>query len=276
MAKIPRKRQKIFGSGLAAPTNVAVIGSLAAGAPAYSLDLDVLQSLAGYLLGFNGIVLGNNSPAKEDLNGLMLVAFQQLAYILQAGVAEWDPTTTYYVGDLVRIPGTPAIFASLLDANTNNNPATDTNNWSGSAGSYPGAANTGGAQSLAVNGVGHKVLLNTAYINPNGAWVNANSNYIAPVVGNYDVTAMLQVDNNTGTAATMELSLRAVKNGVTVLLAGGESVASPPGGRWYPKIAGMVSLAAGDTLEIQLSATDGVNTGAVTVSNSNCSVARRP
>ena len=127
MAEIPRKHQKIFGSSLTPTGNVAVWGSLAAGAPAFSNDPDVIQSLSNFGQGFNGEVVGNSSPALEDLNGLMLLVTQQIAYVLQSGLAEWSADTTYWQSNFARIGST--IYLSLTNNNIGNNPATDTNNW---------------------------------------------------------------------------------------------------------------------------------------------------
>jgi len=81
MPAIPRHAQKIFGQSLTPSGNVAVYGSLAAGAPAYPAttdDLTTIQS-AAWLLGLNNALIGNRSPALEDLNGLFVVLSQQIA-----------------------------------------------------------------------------------------------------------------------------------------------------------------------------------------------------
>ena len=128
MAGIPRKIQKVFGSSLSAPGNIAVIGSLQAGSPAYSSDVATIQSLSNYLLGFNGMVVGNRSPAQEDLNGLLYVVTSQLAYLLTRGIAEHDLDTTYDIGDAVRAPGAVTLYNSVTDGNLGH-PLSDTNNW---------------------------------------------------------------------------------------------------------------------------------------------------
>lgn len=127
MPAIPRKHQKLFGSSLVPTGNVAVFGSLQAGAPAFSNDLTAIQSLAAWLSGFNGAVVGNRSPAIEDLNALCLLIVQQIAYCLQSGIPEWDASTTYFAGNFVRVGG--VIYTSLTDDNTGNDPTSDTNNW---------------------------------------------------------------------------------------------------------------------------------------------------
>lgn len=127
MPALPRVVQKVFGSSLVPAGNVAVFGSLQAGAPAYSNDAATIQSLAGFLSGLNGAVIGNQSPAKQDLNGLFLLITQQLAYILQTGIPAWISTETYYANGFCQVDG--EVYVSLTDSNTGNDPVTDTNNW---------------------------------------------------------------------------------------------------------------------------------------------------
>lgn len=127
MAGIPRKLQKVFGSALVPDGNVAVYGSLQAGAPAFSDDPDDIQSLANFLSGFNGCVVGNRSQPIEDMNGLMLLVTRQLAYLLTRGVPEWQTDTEYNTADFARV-GTE-VYVSLTDANVGNDPTTDTDNW---------------------------------------------------------------------------------------------------------------------------------------------------
>ena len=117
MPALPRKTQKVFGGDLTPAGNVAVWGSLLAGSPAYSGDLDTIQS-AGWLQGLNGALVGNKSPALEDLNGLFLVLTQQLAYLLQAGIPEYDPATTYVENGFAR-DGLD-VYVSLVDDNLGN------------------------------------------------------------------------------------------------------------------------------------------------------------
>lgn len=113
-----------------------------------------------------------------------------------------------------------------------------------------------------------KILFNTVDFDPDLVYDNANSRYIAPVNGIYQVSAELQVDNNTGTVASMELALTILKNG-GFYTGSGASVASPPGARWYPQVSALVQLGAGDRVEIALALDDTVRTGNVTVAAGN-------
>lgn len=124
---IPRTTQKIFGNDLTVSNNIAVWGSLADGSPAYSGDPAVIQSLATFGQGLNGAVVGNRSPAIQDLNGLFYLLTAQIAYLFQNGVPEWDTGTTYYEDQICRRG--PVLFISLTNSNIGNDPYTDTNNW---------------------------------------------------------------------------------------------------------------------------------------------------
>lgn len=126
MSKIARITQKIFGS-TAGLNRRAEIGSLAAGSPTFTTDPTVMQSLPNFLQGMDGIVIGNNSPAIQDLTSLFYVLTYQLAYLLQSGAAEWDAGTTYFQGSIVN-GNSGVLFFSRTDNNLNN-ALTDPANW---------------------------------------------------------------------------------------------------------------------------------------------------
>lgn len=126
MAKILRKTQKIFGSS-AGPNEIAKFGSLAAGAPAFTTDPAVIQSLVEYLEGWVSSVVGFSNPAIEDMNALFYLYAYQLAYIMQAGVSEWDAGTTYYIGSFAS-DGLGSIYSSKTNNNTGN-ALSDPTNW---------------------------------------------------------------------------------------------------------------------------------------------------
>lgn len=135
MAKIARAVQKIFGSS-AGVNQIAKFGSLAASAPVFTTDPTLIQSLGNYLTGWFGAVIGANSPAIEDMNAICYLYAYQLAYLMQAGIAEWDATTTYYTGSLVTQVGTGLVYRSLTDTNLNH-AVTDTTNWAPQSGASP-------------------------------------------------------------------------------------------------------------------------------------------
>jgi len=130
MPKLTRKNQKPFALD-AATSNVGQFGSLAAESIVTSKDPDTIQALEAWPLGLSAaLVQVGNEPgvmAMQDMNGVLLVAFYQLAYLLQTGMAEWSAGTTYYENSYVQVNGT--IYRSKTDDNVNNDPVTDPTNW---------------------------------------------------------------------------------------------------------------------------------------------------
>jgi hypothetical protein len=122
--------------------------------------------------------------------------------------------------------------------------------------------------SVATLATNTKLLFNSVDLDPDAVYDATNSRFVAPVDGIYEVSAELQIDNNTGNAADMEISLIILKNSGNYT-ASGMSIASPPGARWYPQVSSLVQLGTGDVVEIALSLQDNVNTGNVTVAASN-------
>lgn len=126
MTKIARKAQKIFGSN-AGTNEISQVGSLAASAPVYTTDPDMIQSLSNYLAGWFNVVIGGNSPAIQDMNALCYLFAYQIAYMFQAGVSEWNSATTYYIGSFAS-DGAGSIYVSLTDGNLNH-ALSDGTNW---------------------------------------------------------------------------------------------------------------------------------------------------
>jgi hypothetical protein len=131
----------------------------------------------------------------------------------------------------------------------------------------------GGSQVMPVDTNGHRIQFNTEISDPYNLYNVGTYEYIAAVRGDVEVAAYLQVDNQTAVGSLTEFAFRAMVNGAPVL-AQGTSVGSPPGARWYPPLAGMVTLVPGDVLTFELSANDGTNTGTVLVSNGAVSIRR--
>ena len=119
MAKINRKTQQVFAGALAASGNVAQFGSKKATPIVYSVDPDIIQSLAAWTNGFTSAVINNFSPAWQEMNGIFLLITQQIAYYLQAGIPEWDAGTSYAPASVVS-DGTGTIYVSMADDNLNN------------------------------------------------------------------------------------------------------------------------------------------------------------
>lgn len=125
MAKQPRIFQKIFAenSGLA---QVGKFGSLAAGSPQTTMDLAQVQSLSQFRGGWFSAVLGNNSPAIEDMNALFYLITAQLSYLFMSGIPEWSAEENYFIDSIVRSGST--LYISLTDDNINN-ALTDDTKW---------------------------------------------------------------------------------------------------------------------------------------------------
>jgi hypothetical protein len=129
MPAIPRAYQKIFaGNYSSAPTgSLPVFGSLAASAIAWADDIPTITSLPAWMGGWAGAVVGTESPALEDFNALGYVVTSQLAYLFQAGIPEYDPSTTYY--NLISFcTRAGVLYQSIQDNNTGNAPP-DSSYW---------------------------------------------------------------------------------------------------------------------------------------------------
>lgn len=129
MARLTRKQQKVFAESA---TNNGVFGSLQANDPTISSDTDVIQSRTAYTNGWNDATYSANLlPPLEEFQALQYLFSRQLAYLFQDGIPEWDSSTTYYKGALVKkiqTDGSFILYASLADNNTNN-VVTDTTKW---------------------------------------------------------------------------------------------------------------------------------------------------
>ena len=70
----------------------------------------------------------NQPPRIEDFNAIDLLITTQLAYNFQEGIAEYDPTTVYFVGSFCQVAG--VVYVSQSNSNAGNNPTTDSGaNW---------------------------------------------------------------------------------------------------------------------------------------------------
>ena len=126
MPGIPRKTAQIFASSAAPSGAISTFGSLKSGAVAYSNDPAAIQTPA-WLNGLAAALIGNKSPTWQDLNGILLVLSQQIAYLAERGIPEYDAGTTYNTNDVCRIGR--VIYTSNVDANLGNNPATSSAQW---------------------------------------------------------------------------------------------------------------------------------------------------
>lgn len=129
MVKILRKTQKRFASDA---NTTAQFGSTENGTPVFSKDLDVLQQLAAFSDGgwFDAALGGLRLPVLEEMNGLHRIFADQLGYLLQEGIPEFDIGTEYHQNSIVKKSGTYELYGSLIDTNIGNalpNQISDTN-----------------------------------------------------------------------------------------------------------------------------------------------------
>lgn len=125
MAKLARVTQKIF-AGNAQPTDTAVFGTMKTQAPQYTGDIAQLMSNPAFLQGWGSAVEENFAPFMEEMTGVQKVFSQQIAYLLQDGIPEYDAGTTYYIGSVVRSGN--SWYESIVDNNTGS-AVTDTSKW---------------------------------------------------------------------------------------------------------------------------------------------------
>lgn len=92
---LDRKKQKIFAKN-AQSTDLGVVGSKNAGNPQYSTDIETLQSLTNWETGLRAQVSNSDAPYLQDQNSILYVITSQLAYLFQAGIAEWNSQTEYF------------------------------------------------------------------------------------------------------------------------------------------------------------------------------------
>ena len=126
MAKITRALQKIFGQD-ATVNQRGKIGSLSAGSPEYTTDVEEMQSLTQYLNGLYDVVDGDFSPSMQDINALYYLITYQIAYLMQQGIAEWNSETPYFDGSLVNYGGKIYVSKDVI-SNVGNEPD-DFNFW---------------------------------------------------------------------------------------------------------------------------------------------------
>lgn len=126
MAKITRAYQKVFGdTGVA--SDFGEFGSLAAGTPTTTKDPATIQSLPAWLGGWAQATIGALIPAYQDMNSVHFLAFRQICYLLQMGVAEYDASTSYYINSICQDGG--QFYVSLIDDNVGNSPSSSPTQW---------------------------------------------------------------------------------------------------------------------------------------------------
>lgn len=126
MAKLDRKTQKIFGA-TSTGTEITAFATTQDENPTFTRDLDQIQNVNWEQGWFKETDNGNQRPFAEDRNSVDFAITRQLAYILQAGIPEWDAGTDYHINDMCRVAN--QLYISLANNNTNNNPISSPNWW---------------------------------------------------------------------------------------------------------------------------------------------------
>lgn len=103
MTKYTRLTGKVFGSSATATGDdpeIGQFGSALAGTYNGTTDVSVIQSLPAWQKGFISAVTPNTQfPPLPEMTGFGKVLSQQICYLLQQGVPEYDNGTTYYDGN---------------------------------------------------------------------------------------------------------------------------------------------------------------------------------
>jgi len=120
--KLPIKRSIQFAGDITPEGNIAQFGSLAAAAPQFSADPDIIQSLPAWRGGWSPAVVGNKSPAMQDMVAAQYVFSYLLTQLQQrGGVLEWNPAQDYYADSVTTRNG--LIYISIFGDPTGNTPA---------------------------------------------------------------------------------------------------------------------------------------------------------
>lgn len=128
MVRLTRKNIKVFAGNA---TNNGVFGSLQAENPVTTTNVEQIQSLPAWSVGWNSATMTSEKlPPLEEFQGIQYVTTYQQAYLMQEGMPEWASTVTYYKGSLAKEVTSNGfrIYCSLTNDNTNHL-LSDTSNW---------------------------------------------------------------------------------------------------------------------------------------------------
>lgn len=131
MTKYTRVTGVVFGSSANASGDdpeIGQFGSALAGTYNGTTDIATIQALPAWQDGFIGCVTPNTQfPPLPEMTGFGKVLSQQICYLLQQGIPEYDSGTTYYTGNWVSYNS--SIYVSKAD-NISNVLPTNTTYWS--------------------------------------------------------------------------------------------------------------------------------------------------
>lgn len=126
MAKLDRKTQKIFGA-TSPSSEITAFATTQDVNPTFTKDVDEIQNVDWEQGWFKETDNGNDRPFAEDRNSVDYAITRQLAYLYQAGMAEWDAGTDYHLNDMCRVGN--QLYISLANNNENHNPISSPDWW---------------------------------------------------------------------------------------------------------------------------------------------------
>lgn len=128
MARLTRKNIKVFAENA---TNNGVFGSLQAGNPVTTSNVEQVQSLPAWSTGWDSATMTSEKlPPLEEFQGVQYVTTYQQAYLMQEGIPEWASTVTYYKGCLAKeVTANGFRIYNSLTNNNKNHSLSDTSNW---------------------------------------------------------------------------------------------------------------------------------------------------
>lgn len=179
--KLNRVLQKVFGWE-ADDTQVVEFGSPTNGRAVYSksaADIQTSYYEAGW---FPESLSGNIRPYAEDMNGLHYVHSYQLAYLLQAGIPEWNEETPYFGDCIVRVGR--VLYAAIPHYINEEDP---TQGETPNKGNNPTASEGEGWWEVYVLGdpavpVGASLEWNGRNLPANGKWMFENGEFLNPEI----------------------------------------------------------------------------------------------
>lgn len=127
-SKLKRFTQKIFGWS-SGTREMVDFGTPTEGRPLYVDKMENPETIQTkyYEQGwFPESLQGNIRPYAEDMNGVHFLHSYQLAYMLQAGIPEWDSKTPYFEDCICRYG--KILYISNVNNNVGNDPREDTRN----------------------------------------------------------------------------------------------------------------------------------------------------
>lgn len=139
-----------------------------------------------------------------------------------------------------------------------------------SVNTYPAEAD-GVNQVVPIDTFDHKIVLDTAYINPDGRFDPVTYRYSVPVSGIYRYSVYAQIDNGGGASADLQTYLGVFVNGSAARSLVG-TLENANSDRWFPSYGGLLSLAVNDQVEVWGRADDGINTANVTFTHTVFSI----